>query len=116
MNRIILALDTTNLDKAINVMDEDDRYEFDKYVSSNSIYNPHIMFITKPEIINQWFSKLFPWLEKCERISGFDPNLNRYEARMYGYLAERYMSYWFNKYTKPLEWPIRFYDLRSETK
>ena len=36
-------------------MDEDDRYDFDQYVTNNSIYNPHIMFITKPEILKNWF-------------------------------------------------------------
>ena len=49
-------------------MDEEDRYEFDKYVSSNSIYNPHIMFITKPEILKNWFSKVFICLEKHHEI------------------------------------------------
>jgi len=99
-----------NLDKAINVMDEDDRYEFNKYVSSNSIYNPHIMFITKPEILKKWFSKLFNWLEKCEEIFGFE-NLEGYDTtRLYAYLAERYLSFWYRKYTNYKEHPWVFID------
>ena len=35
------------------------------------------------------------------------------ETRIYGFLAERYLSYWFNKYTKPLVWPIVFHDIDS---
>ena len=30
--------------------------------------------------------------------------------RRYAFLAERYLSYWFNKYSKPLDWPIFFFD------
>ena len=99
-----------NLDKAINVMDEDDRYDFDKYVSNNSIYNPHIMFITKPEILKNWFSKLFSWLEKCEEVFGFK-SLKGYDTtRLYAYLAERYLSFWYRKYTNFKEQPWVFID------
>ena len=99
-----------NLDKAINVMDEDDRYDFDQYVSNNSIYNPHIMFITKPEILKKWFSKLFSWLEKCEEVFGFE-SLKGYDtARLYAYLAERYLSFWYRKYTNFKEQPWVFID------
>jgi len=31
-------------------------------------------------------------------------------TRIYAFLAERYLSYWFQKYSKPLEWPIFFFD------
>ena len=99
-----------NLDKAINLLDDDDRIEFKNFVNQNTKFNPHIMFITRPEIINKWFSKLFPWLEKCEKIFGFE-NLKGYETtRMYAYLAERYQSFWFKKYTVYKENPWVFID------
>ena len=42
-------------------------------------------------------------------IFGFD--LDGYaRTRIYAFLAERYLSYWFNKYTNALTWPIFFYD------
>ena len=89
-----------NLKKAINLLDENDREEFKKYVNTFNIYHPHLMFIAKPEIIEKWFSTLFPWLERCEEIFGFK-NLKGYETkRIYAYLAERYLSFWFKKYTK----------------
>ena len=44
-----------------------------------------------------------------ENIFGFD--LKGYsKTRIYAFLAERYLSYWFNKHTKPFTWPIFFYD------
>jgi len=99
-----------NLDKAINLLEESDKDDFKKYVNSFNFYNPHIMFIARPKIINIWFSKLFPWLEKCEKIFGFK-ELKGYETtRIYAYLAERYLSFWFKKYSKYKEHPWIFVD------
>jgi hypothetical protein len=87
-------------------MDDSDRKEFRDFVDNSVLFNPHIMFIAKPVIANLWFSKLFPWLFRCEKIFGFD-NLKGYDTqRLYAYLAERYLSFWFRKYTKFVEWPV----------
>lgn len=95
-----------NLDKAINVMDISDRSGFKNFVNTSNEFNPNIMFITKPSIADKWFNKLFPWLFRCEKIFGFN-NLSGYDTtRLYAYLAERYLSFWFRKYTKFIEWPI----------
>jgi hypothetical protein len=57
----------------------------------------------------KWFKDLFGWLEKCENLFGFN-ELKGYETRLYGYLAERYLSFWFKKYTKYKEQPWIFID------
>ena len=94
-----------NLDKAINLLDDSDRDEFRNYVENQVCFNPHIMFIAKIDIANQWFGKLFPWLFRCENIFGLE-KLEGYDTqRLYAYLAERYLSFWFKKYTKYIEWP-----------
>ena len=99
-----------NLDKAIEMLNDDDKLDFKKFVENNNEFNPHIMFIAKPKIIKLWFSALFPWLEKCEKIFGFE-NLQGYDTtRMYAYLAERYQSFWFKKYTIYKEIPWIFID------
>ena len=41
-------------------------------------------------------------------------NLDICKIRVYAFLAERFLPYWFNKYVKTLEWPIIFNDLKSE--
>ena len=93
------------LDKAINLLDDSDRDEFRSYVENQVCFNPHIMFIAKVDIANQWFDKLFPWLFRCEEIFGFN-NLYGYDTkRLYAYLAERYLSFWFKKYSNYVEWP-----------
>ena len=97
-----------NLDKAISLLDDKDRDDFNNYVSTKSIYNPHIMFISRPKVLNDWFNNLFNWLEKCEKIFGFR-DLSGYDTtRLYAFLAERYLSYWFKKYTKYTEQPWVF--------
>jgi hypothetical protein len=64
------------------------------------------MFIAKAYIAERWFSTLFPWLFRCEKIFGFN-NLKGYDTqRLYAYLAERYLSFWFKKYSKFIEWPV----------
>ena len=50
-----------------------------------------------------------PWLERCEKEFGLNENWG-YNKRIYGFLGERYLPYWFNKYYKCIEWPVFFYD------
>ena len=99
-----------NLDRAIDLLGNDDKEDFRNFVNESTHFNPHIMFISKPKIIDKWFSKLFEWLENCESIFGFK-NLSGYDTqRLYAYLAERYLSYWFNKNYKVLNWPWFFFE------
>ena len=99
-----------NLKKAANFLNEEDRKDFLYYINSRTSFHPHIMFIAKKNTINNWFNSLFPWLERCEKVFGFE-NLSGYDTqRLYAFLAERYLSFWFEKYTKILEWPWIFYE------
>lgn len=99
-----------NLERAISKLDPQERDDFLKFVNESTSFNPHIMCITKPKILNRWFEELFGWLEKCETI--FDlKDLKGYDTqRLFAYLAERYMSFWFNKYYNVLDWPWTFYE------
>jgi len=102
-----------NLDKAINFIKAEDKDDFSNYVNKKTSFNPHIMFIAKPVILNMWFKDLFEWLFKCEEIFGFE-NLKGYDTqRLYAYLAERYLSFWFKKYTKFTTWPWKFINLKN---
>ena len=69
------------------------------------------MFICKSyEILDRYYNSVFTWLEKCESEFGFD--LDGYGLkRIYGFLAERYMSFWFKKYTRHATLPIIFRDV-----
>ena len=103
-----------NLDKAINVLNENDREDFRNFVNSNKSYNQGNMFICKSrKLILKYYETIFKWLGECEKIFGFD--LDDYgKIRIYGFLAERFLPFWFKKYSRYLEWPVIFNDLREE--
>lgn len=98
------------LDKAIDLLDEKNKKDFADFVIKEKSFNRENLFICKSKkIMNNYFESVFEWLFKCEKIFGFD--LQGYEkTRIYAFLAERYISYWFQKNSKVLEWPIFFFD------
>jgi len=100
-----------NLDKAIDLLDNNDRKDFREYTRKNVSFSRGNMFVCRSKkIMYDYYNSIFPWLERCEKIFGF--NLNGYgKTRIYGFLAERYLSCWFNKYTKALPWPVIFFDI-----
>ena len=97
------------IDKAIELLDKKERDDFRIFLNNQS-FNKENMFICRSKkIIKEYYKSVFPWLIKCESVFGF--NLSAWhEVRIYAFLAERYLSYWFNKYTAVKEWPIFFYD------
>lgn len=101
-----------NLDKAIDVMTSPEKEKFREYVNNNVQFNPNIMVISKKLILDKWFNALFDWLFNCEKIFGFN-NLKGYDTgRLYAYLSERYLSFWFNHYYNTKECPWIFFDTK----
>ena len=101
-----------NLEKAISLLENSEKKDFSDFVNQETSFNPHNMFICKnKKILFDYYESVFPWLEKCEKIFGFE-NLKGYGLqRIYGFLAERYMSYWFKKYYNCFKLPIYFKDI-----
>jgi hypothetical protein len=104
-----------NLDKAINLLDDIDRNDFRKFVNTEESFNPHNMFICKSKKkLNDYYNAIFPWLQRCEKLFGFE-NLEGFgKIRLYAFLAERFMPYWFLKNTNSVTLPIIFYDIRKD--
>ncbi len=103
-----------NLKKAINLLDYQNQNDFRQFVNTEVSFNPHNMFICKSkQKLKDYYDTLFPWLERCEKVFGFE-NLKGFgKIRIYTFLAERFMSYWFRKNTKSATIPIIFYDIRK---
>ena len=106
---------STYLEQAIQLLEKDDRDDFNGFINKKSSFNPHNMLICKSKkIMRNYYSTVFPWLERCEKKFGFG-NLTGYgEIRIYTFLAERFMSYWFQKNTKYKTMPIVFYDIGKD--
>ena len=103
------------LDMAIDLLNDEDREDFRKFTEQNISYNMGNMFVCRSKkIVKKYYNSIFPWLKRCEKVFGFKSG-SYGETRIYGFLAERYLSYWFNKYTKPLVWPIIFFDINSKS-
>ena len=103
-----------SLDRAIELLGDEDREDFRKFVIKNTSFNQCNLFICKSKsILDNYYLTIFNWLEKCEKEFGFDHN-SYGKVRIYGFLAERFMPYWFRKNSKYLEWPILFRDLNDE--
>tara|TARA_B100000787_G_scaffold169882_1_gene162710 strand:+ start:3543 stop:4352 length:810 start_codon:yes stop_codon:yes gene_type:complete len=98
------------IDKAIDVMNMNDKEQFRKYINTKTKFNPNIMYISKKIILNKWFKDLFHWLLDCEKIFGFQKLSGYDQQRLYAYLAERYASFWFKKYSKHMSWHWTFFD------
>ena len=100
-----------NIDLAINLLENKDRQNFKNFIYNESSFNPHNMFICKTNLLKDYYETIFPWLQKCEKVFGFS-NLNSYGTqRIYGFLAERFLSYWFTSKYKCTEMPIIGKDL-----
>ena len=100
-----------SLSKATDLLDISEKKDFINFLDNSVSFNPHNMFICKSKkTLKLYYDSLFPWLERCEHEFGF--KLEGYGLkRIYGFLAERYMSYWFKKYTKFKLMPIFFKDI-----
>ena len=103
-----------NLDKAIEMLNIEDKNDFKLFMENQNYYNRGNMFITNnKKILNNFYKTIFPWLERCEKIFGFKKE-NYGNTRIYAFLMERFVSFWFNKYSKVKVWPIAFYDINKE--
>ena len=104
-----------NLMKAIDLLDTSNKKDFKKFVVSEVSFNPQNMFICKStNILKKYYEDLFPWLERCEKIFPIHELKGFGRVRIYGFLAERFMSYWFKKNTKYTTMPIIFHDIRND--
>ena len=102
-----------NLEKAVKLLNENDRSEFNDYVNNEtSLHCWNLLCCRSKIILDKWYQSVFDWLFKCEDIFSFK-SLSGYDKRLYGYLAERYLSFWFNKYITPIEWPWAFVDMNN---
>ena len=81
-------------------------------MQTQTAFHPHNMFICRSKkILINYYKDIFAWLNSCENLFGFH-NLKGYGmTRIYGFLAERFLPYWFKKYSNSMEWPVVYCDI-----
>ena len=101
------------LQEAINLLDVDLKNDFELYLNNHE-FNPHNLFICKNNIIiNEYYKVIFEWLFRCEKKFE-NLKLDSYgKKRIYGFLAERFMPFWFKKNYKTIDWPYIFFDTNN---
>ena len=90
----------SSLTKAVRLLNDNNRNDFYNFINTKTAFNPHNMFNCRSkEILKDYYKTVFPRLKHCEEKFGFE-NLKGYkQTRICGFLAERFMSYWFQKNT-----------------
>ena len=98
------------LSEAMNLLEPNERIDFEKFLQKYE-FNPHNIFICKKHsLIQRYYKDVFSWLFKCEK-NFRNMKLDTYgKKRIYGFLAERYMPFWFKKNSKTINWPFVFFD------
>ena len=103
------------MDQAIELLDNENREDFRRWVNTSQSFNANNVFICKSsKLYNDYCVSLFAWLEKCEELFGFDPNRSYSRIRVYAFLSERYLSYWFKKNSNYIECPMNFHDITND--
>jgi len=94
------------LNRATELLDEEDKETFRKYINTEYSFYPLQIFIIKKKFLDLLYEKTFKWIFKCEK--NFDKmELKGYgKERLYDFLAERYFSYFFEKNLKIKTWPF----------
>ena len=92
------------------MLDKNIKNDFEKYLD-NREFNPHNLFICKNNLlIKKYYQTVFDWLFKCEKKFE-NLKLNTFgKKRIYGFLAERFMPFWFKRNSKTIDWPYVFFD------
>jgi hypothetical protein len=97
------------IEKAIKLLENHEKYEFMEFLQKNAFNRENMFICRSKKIIKEYYKSVFKWLSRCEDTFGF--NLHSWsEVRIYAFLAERYLSFWFNKNSKVKEWPFFFFD------
>ena len=101
------------LKKSIELLSSINRSYFIEFLNGYEL-NPYNMFICKnSKILSEFYNEIFPWLFKCEEEFK-DLNLKGYDkVRIYGFLAERFMPYWFKKNFNTTTCPITFFEPKN---
>ena len=103
------------LDKAIELLDDQNREGFRNFVNTQGSFNANNIFICKsPKLYGDYCDVLFKWLKNCEELFGFDKTREYSRIRVYAFLAERFLSYWFKKNSNYTLWPLKFHDITND--
>jgi len=93
------------LSRSTKLINEEDRSDFISYINESTSFYPLELFVSKKKNILNLYEKTFEWIFRCENEFK-DLKLEGYgKERLYDFLAERFFSFYFEKYSKIKSWP-----------
>jgi len=96
------------IENAANFLNNEDKIDFKNYIRQNNSFHQFEMFISTKKHMNLLYEKTFDWIFQCEKKFS-NIKLEGYgKERLYNFLAERYFSFYFEKYAKVKTWPYVF--------
>lgn len=84
---------------AAHALPHEHKQDFIDYLNEYRLC-PYNMYAAKPFVLEAYFATLFPWLFEVEKHLNLS-NREPYQARLPGFIAERFSSYYFNKFHQP---------------
>jgi Domain of unknown function (DUF4422) len=91
---------------AADLLPQPHRLNFQKYLEGEQ-FSPFNMFITSSDSAKNYFELLFPWMFEVQKKIDLTSRTS-YQSRVFGFIAERFCSYYFNTLHKPKFVPVSF--------
>ena len=91
---------------AVDLLPQPHMLNFQKYLEVEQ-FAPFNMFITSSDNAKYYFELLFPWLFELQKNIDLTSR-TPYQSRDFGFLAERFCSYYFNTFHEPTFVPVSF--------
>ena len=101
-----LELNFSDIQCAVDLLPHPHKLDFEKYLQGKQ-FAPYNMFITSAINAKSYFELLFPWLFELQKVIELESR-NTYQSRVFGFIAERFCSYYFNTYHQPVFVPVSF--------
>lgn len=100
--------DPMDLVRAIQALDGTaHQVPFKEYLLRPNRMHSYNMYVASKKAISDYFDVLFPWLSRCEDLINLEGR-TPYQARIFGFLAERFASYYFSSMEQARGVPVQF--------
>lgn len=96
--------DGEDLIAAVNLLEDPYRTDFWEYVNRSVKLHACNCYIASAEVFSSYFAILFPWLFRCQEVLPIREDA--YQRRVFGFLAERFASFYFSSYHRFSEAPL----------
>lgn len=111
--RYDFAHDGSALMDAAELLDEPLKSLFKEHIATSTCLHPFNMYFGPADTLSEYFGILFPWMFRCEKAIPVNQS-DKYQRRLFGFIAERFASFYFSIMMKHLEVPVVFLQMPTQ--